>query len=43
VTAPELEMAVAFPGVVDRIPVCDFGEEGTGVGGEGVEVETVDC
>lgn len=36
--APELEMAVSFPGVVDGVPVCYLGEEGTGVRGEGVEV-----
>jgi hypothetical protein len=42
-TAPELEMTVSFPGVVDGVPVCYLGEEGAGVRGERVEVQAVGC
>lgn len=41
VAAPELQVSVAFPGVVGGVEVCEFGEEGARVFGEGVEVEAV--
>ena len=37
VASIEFEMAVTFPGVVNGVPVGDFGEEGTGIFGERVE------
>ena len=35
-------MAVTFPGVVDVVPVGDFGQQGAWVVGEGVESQSVD-
>lgn len=43
VAAVEFEVAVAGPGVVDGVPVCETCKEGTGVFGERVESEAVDC
>jgi hypothetical protein len=42
VHAPEVEVAVALPGVVELVGVGDLGEEGAGVLGEGVEEDAVD-
>jgi hypothetical protein len=35
-------VAVSLPGVIDGIPICDFGGEGTWVFGKRVEGESVD-
>jgi len=41
VEAPELEMAVTLPGVVELVAIGDFGEPGAGILGERVEEEAV--
>lgn len=40
--SPKFEMTVAFPGVVDLIPVGDLCKEGSGIFCQRVERETVD-
>jgi hypothetical protein len=40
--AIEFQMSVAFPCMVDRVPVCDFGEEWAWIFGQGVESEAVE-
>lgn len=41
VQPPELEVAVAFVGVVQLVNIGDFGEEGTWVLGERVEEDSI--
>lgn len=41
VHAPELELSVALPGVVELVAICDLGEERTWVFGERVEEDSV--
>lgn len=43
VASVEFEVPVAGPCVVNGVPVCEACEEGTGMFGEGMEGETVDC
>jgi hypothetical protein len=42
VLSPELEMAVAFPGMIGLVPVGDLGEEGSGICSQWVEFQAVD-
>lgn len=42
-TSPELEMSVAFPGMIDGVPICDLGQEGPWVLGKRMKGETVHC
>lgn len=41
VHAPELELSVALPGVVELVAICNLGEERTWVFGERVEEDSV--
>jgi hypothetical protein len=41
VHAPELELSVALPGVVELVAICDLGEERAWVFGERVEEDSV--
>ena len=40
--APELELSVTLPGVVELIAICDLGKERTWVLGQRVEPDSVD-
>lgn len=42
VEAPEFEMTVAFPGVIEHVGIREVGEEGAWVFGEGMEEEPVE-
>jgi hypothetical protein len=42
VEAPELEVPVAFPGVVEHVGICELGEEWARVFGQRVEEEAVE-
>jgi hypothetical protein len=41
VHAPELELSVALPGVVELVAICDLGEERTWVFGERMKEDSV--
>jgi hypothetical protein len=42
VHAPELELSVTLPGVVELVAICDLGEERAWVFGQRVEEDSVD-
>ena len=42
VEAPKVQVAIAPPGVIERVAVCDLGKQRPGVSGERVEEEAVD-
>jgi len=42
VQAPEVEVTLAAVGLVELVKVCEAGEEGAGILGERMEVETID-
>jgi hypothetical protein len=40
--SPEFQMSVSFPSMVDLIPICDLGQEGSRMFGKWMECEAID-